>query len=266
MDTVIAALVRCLDYRKLGNTALIPWSSPIPCFGDLTNSRVASLGLNPSNREFVDAAGRELDGDARRFHTLNSLGLATWADANARHLRSIIDLCFAYFRKNPYDQWFRKLEYLISSTGASYYKSRAQACHLDLIPYATALKWTTLTREQRASLSIGAGNTLALLLRDSPVRLLILNGNSVVTHFEAMAGIKLRKRAIQDWSLNRKGGTPVAGMASSGSIRSFSSVSFDRDIFVLGFNHNIQSSFGISTAVMTAIRQWIGREGNEALA
>ena len=57
-------------------TDMIPWSCPVPAFGDLLNSFVATLGLNPSNREFVDEEGNELEGAARRLHTLRSLSLS----------------------------------------------------------------------------------------------------------------------------------------------------------------------------------------------
>src|SRR6266446_9734653 len=176
MDTMLSTLVKCLDHAALPGTGVIPWSCPVPSFGDLSSSKVATLGLNPSNREFVDSSGKELDGPFRRFHTLKSLGLARWADANARHLQLIVDSCRAYFRRNPYDGWFKRLDYLISGTNASYYATSAKACHLDLIPYATACKWTALSRDQRTSLLAAADDTLGLLLRDSPVRVLILNG------------------------------------------------------------------------------------------
>lgn len=256
MDAMLLVLVNCLDHAALSGTSVIPWSSPVLSFGDLSTSKVATLGLNPSNREFVDGSGKELDGPFRRFHTLKSLRLMRWADANAKHLRLIVDSCRAYFRGNPYDSWFKKLDYLISGTGASYYLGGA--CHLDLIPYATSCKWTELTRRQRASLLTAAGNTLALLLRDSPVRLLILNGNSVVAQLQEIGGIQLEEQSMADWSLPRQS-SPVGGVAYRGTVRHLSGVKLEDEILVLGFNHNIQSSFGVTTKVTDAIRQWIAR-------
>lgn len=266
MDTMLSTLVKCLDHTALSGANVIPWSCPVPSFGDLSRSRVATLGLNPSNREFVDGSGNELDGPSRRFHTLKSLGLARWADANARHLQLIIESCRVYFRRNPYDSWFKKLEYIISGTKASYYDASAKACHLDLIPYATACKWTALSRHQRSSLLAAAGDTLGLLLRDSPVRLLILNGNSVVEQFQDIAGIRLEKQAMRDWSLPRQSHSGVTGFAYKGVVQDLSGVRLEREVLVLGFNHNIQSSFGVTTQVTAAIRRWIARTADEAFS
>lgn len=257
MDAMVSILVKCLDHTALSGTNVIPWSCPVPSFGDLSRSSVATLGLNPSNREFVDVSGNELDGPYRRFHTLKSLGLARWSDANANHLRMIVDSCSAYFRRNPYDGWFKKLDYIISGTRASYYNGFYRACHLDLIPYATVCKWTELRRSERTSLMNASGDTLGLLLRDSPVRVLILNGKSVVEQFQEIAGIQLKKRAMTTWSLPRKSQSGVVGFSYKGTIRSFSGIRFDRELLVLGFNHNIQSSFGVTTRVTDAIREWI---------
>src|SRR5712664_1885399 len=172
MNTVLSGLVKRLDGATLSGTDVIPWGCPIPSFGDLSTSRIATLGLNPSNREFVDDSGYELDGPSRRFHTLSSLGLASWSDVTPHHLQLIVDSCRAYFLRNPYDGWFKKLDHVISGTKVSFYRTSAQACHLDLIPYATARKWAGLTSHQRSSLLALAGDTLGLLLRTSPVRLL----------------------------------------------------------------------------------------------
>src|SRR5438094_2076415 len=120
MDRTLSILVRRLDDTAMSGADVIPWSCPVPSFGDISRSRIATLGLNPSNREFVDESGTELDGPSRRFHTLKSLGLARWSDVGTRHLQLILDSCLAYFSRNPYNGWFRKLDQIISGTPASY--------------------------------------------------------------------------------------------------------------------------------------------------
>jgi hypothetical protein len=265
MKSALSTLVKRLDNELLSEASVIPWSCPVPSFGDLSRSRLATLGINPSNREFVDTSGKELDGSSRRLHTLKSLGLSRWSEANSRHLQSIVDSCRTYFSRNPYDRWFRRLDYVISGTEASYYNASANACHLDLIPYATSCKWTGLTHQQRSSLLAIAGDTLGLLLRESPVRLLILNGNSVVQQFQQIAGIRLDKLAKRAWSLPRRSDSDVSGFAYEGAVRNLGGVKLRREVLVLGFNHNIQSSFGVTTEVSTAIRRWIARTGSEVI-
>jgi hypothetical protein len=265
MNNMLSALIERLNDKTFLGTNIIPWSSPITSFGDLSRSRIATLGLNPSNREFVDGSGNELVGQFRRFHTLKSLDLTRWSDANVQHLRLIANSCRAYFSKNPYDGWFKKLDHIISGTRASYYDDSTKACHLDLIPYATARKWTELTSHQRSLLLALAGDTLALLLRDSPVRILVLNGKTVVENFQSISGIELQRRVMHNWTLPRQSGCGVEGFAYRGVVRNISGIKLNHKILVLGFNHNIQSSFGVTTQVMAAIRRWVTRSASEAI-
>lgn len=264
MKATLNNLLDRYEDHALQRSRVIPWSAPVPAFGDPMCSSVATLGLNPSNREFVDVAGRELDGAERRFHTLRSLGISRWSDANARHARKIADSCRHYFSGRPYDTWFKKLDFVISGTRSSYYDPTRTACHLDLIPYATACKWTELRSEERASLLQHSGDTLALLLRESAVRVLILNGASVVSNFESLASVQLASEPVASWTLPRRG-HGVVGVGYSGIVRKIGSVTLGRELLVLGFNHNIQSSFGVTRAVVEAIRSWIALRAKQAL-
>jgi hypothetical protein len=266
MQTTLSALIKYISDIPLEEDTIIPWSCPVFCFGDPSTSTVATLGLNPSNREFVDDLGNELDGPLRRFHTLNSLGLNEWGEANAQHLQLIVESYYAYFLRNPYDAWFRKLDYIISGTNASYYEFPSTACHLDLIPYATAQKWTALSPSNRSALLGHAGDALGLLLRDCPVELLVLNGTSVVETFQQISGVKLDKEEMNDWSLPRRSTTGVTGFAYKGFVRAILDVELERDVLVLGFNHNIQSSFGVTSEVVAAIQQWVGETAEEVMS
>jgi hypothetical protein len=265
--SLFPTLVTVLD--RLANDAardagVIPWGCPVLAFGDPTVSRVATLGLNPSNREFVDEQGEELTGESRRFHTLASLGLSAWEEADAYHLDRVLVSCREYFAGNPYDRWFRRLDTVVSVTGASFYNPASPACHLDLIPYATARKWTELSMRQRSELLKLAGDTLGLLLRRSAVRVLILNGQSVVSHFQAATGTELRRKEMPGWALPRRG-DDVPGYAYEGWVDAVSGYPLPQELLVLGFNHNLQSSYGVTSHVIAAIRRWIGKSATEAL-
>ena len=244
---------------------MIRWGCPVPAFGDLSNARIATLGLNPSNREFVDDSGNELQGSSRRFHTLKSLGLKSWSDVDARHLHKIMDTCRTYFSGNPYNQWFMRLDHIVAGAGASYYGMFSGACHLDLIPYATECKWTALSARQRTLLLEIAGDTLALLLRDSPVQVLILNGMSVVQQFQDIAGISLERHVMPTWSLRRKSKQDVTGVAFSGVVETLAGIPMGRQVLVLGYNHNLQSSFGVTMEVVQGIREWVSQVTEEAI-
>jgi hypothetical protein len=264
MHTALTTLIDRLDGPSVSDTDVIRWGSPVPSFGDLSSARVATVGLNPSNREFMDELGNELQGPFRRFHTLSSLGITSWADADSRHLRLIIESCYSYFFGNPYDAWFRRMDQIISGANASFYDPSCAACHVDLIPYATARKWTDLTLRQRQVLLGAAADTLGLLLKDSQVRVLILNGRSVVEQFEDIAGIRLEQRKMPAWSLSRRSKPDIAGIGYRGVVDTLSGVRLPHQITVLGYNHNLQGSFGVTTQVIRAIRAWIAESTREA--
>jgi hypothetical protein len=274
MYATLASLVDQLAGPALSRMQVIPWGAPVPAFGDPSTARVATLGLNPSNREFVDNAGRELEGRARRFHTLASLGLTRWDEADARHLELVLQSCRRYFHRNPYDRWFRKLDQLLVGTGASYYAgTRAStgdrssvACHLDLIPYATRRRWMELTARQRACLLERPGDALGALLRDSPIRILVLNGQSVVDYFEALTDVRLDRHERVEWTLPRRAGALVQGVSYWGIVQTVGGVDLGRDLLVLGYNHNIQSSFGVTSGAVSSIAAWVGGAAADWLA
>ena len=145
------------------------------------------------------------------------------------------------------------------------YDAASPACHLDLIPYATARKWTALSTRQRSGLLRLAGDTLGLLLHRSSIRVLILNGQSVVNHFEEATGIALTRVEMTSWALPRQSGENVAGYAYQGRVEMVSGYALPHTLLVLGFNHNLQSSFGVTSLVIEAIRRWVGDASREAL-
>lgn len=260
LEANILELVKLLGDEALHSAGVIPWSSPIPSFGDLGQAKIATLGLNPSNREFVDARGDELDGANRRFHTLKSLSLSSWAKAKDRHLELMAESCRTYFKANPYDGWFKRLDEIIVGTKCSYYERQSDlACHLDLIPFATAEKWMTLTNSQRLALLSYGGDTLGRLVRDSSIKVLILNGASVVAGFERAAGVSLNHQVMPTWALPRRSTPDVPGVGYRGKVHRMGHVSLGREVLVLGFNHNIQSSFGVTKDVKSEIAKWIGK-------
>ncbi len=260
MHIPLAALLNRIDSPSLTATSVIRWGAPVPAFGDPSKSAVATVGLNPSNREFVDDAGNELRDGSRRFHTLQSLCLESWLEADARHLDLICESCHEYFRNNPYDRWFKKLDQIVAGTATSFYSALHPACHLDLVPYATSEKWMDLEPRERAALLSVNADALGILLRDSPIHTLILNGRSVVEQFQQIAGIRLDAREMTAWSLPRESGARVAGFSYDGQIDQLAGIPLHRKVTVLGYNHNIQSSFGVTKQVIEAIRDWLAEK------
>ena len=256
MYAAATLLVDRLDSPAIHRSGVIPWSSPVPSFGDLSTSRLATVGLNPSSREFLDESGAELCGTLRRFHTLDSLRLPSWSHLDVRHLRQIVDSCRNYFHINPYKRWFNPLNDVIVGTQMSYYRPNA-ACHLDLVPYATVTKWGSLDPCQRVALLALSRDTLGILLRSSSIRVLALNGMSVVQSFQDVTGVRLNRRRMPSWSLPRASGQGVPGYSYTGRLDTVAGVALGRSILVLGFNHNLQSSYGMTRKVVRAIGAWV---------
>ena len=230
----------------------MPWAAPIPAFGDISGAKLASVGLNPSDGEFLDSAGSELTGDSRRFHTLSSLHLSEWTEADSRQIRLMLESCSLYFKRNPYDRWFKPLEKMMSGTPFSLYSSGA--CHLDLVPYATLPRWGKLSRQQHFDLVGATADILPLLLDQSTIRVLVLNGKSVVQRFQQMTGAALQPTEMPGWSLEFRNGIRVRGFSYRGEIERLGSVSFAKPILVLGYNHNIPSTHGVTRVIP---RNWL---------
>ena len=236
--------------------AVISWACPVPYFGHAPTAIVATVGINPSNREFVDQAGQELDGHSRRLPTLRSLGLQRWRDANSQHVQQVISSCGNYFRSQPYNRWFGVLERLLGPSGCTYYGSKPSACHLDLFAYATRRKWSFLPLNEQRGLIASSSQMLAMLLRSIRAEILILNGRSVVDTFEVASHTSLASIPRSSWDLPRSG-RPVPGLAFAGTIDQLAGIPLGRKLTVVGFNHNIQSSFGVTSAVIEEIGSWL---------
>ena len=91
----------------------------------------------------------------------------------------------------------------------------------------------------------------------APLAMIVLNGTEVVRQFQAATGQPLESHRVPGWDLARSNGRPVTGVAYTGTFTKVGGIPLGREILVAGYNHNLQSSFGVSTAVRTAISTWI---------
>jgi hypothetical protein len=260
MYSAMTTLLEVLGARQLTDFDVIAWGCPVPFFGHLESSQLATVGINPSNREFVSLDGKELVQHDRRLPTLGSLGLSSWSQADFVALREVLLACRGYFEHNPYDGWFGALQRIIEPTGHSYYAPRSDACHLDIVPWATIGKWGTLSQTSRRMLVERAAEALVEMIVASPLTMLILNGQEVVRQFEVIAGNALHVQRVPAWDLPRRSGRPVPGMSYCSRISSIAQVPLDRDLLVIGYNHNLQSSFGVTGAVRDRIGEWINAQ------
>lgn len=263
--SILREMASLISDQLLDKLDVIKWAAPIPYFGDPCKTTIATVGLNPSDREFVSSEGKELTESARRFHTLNSFKLASWNELSLPQLEAINTSCTEYFSRNPYDAWFKPLDLLLKGTNDSFYSSLFHSCHLDLIPYATSVKWALLKPWQRESLLSISASFLGQVLKYSPIKMLVLNGKTVVENFEKATGVTFLKIGKDEWSLPRKNGNHIKGYSFEGKITRVGSIDLERDIYILGYNHNIQSSYGVTSSVRSSIREWITQKTKEIL-
>ncbi|MDO2969901.1 hypothetical protein [Mycobacteroides abscessus] len=252
-----APLVRLIDQASTltPSDSILAWASPVPFFGDADRATVATVGINPSNREFVDATGHELCGSVRRLSTLTSLGLARWSQVTGQHLSEIRRSCLRYFQSNPYRRWFDVLDRTLRAGEFSYYDG--SACHLDLVALATRDKWSAVDPQTREKLIADGKSVLAQIIRDSSLTALILNGRSVVSEFESFADVQLSAERVEGWTLPRTSGG-VDGYMFTGTVDTLGGVDLGRQVRVYGYNHNLQSSFGVTSQVIDRIGVRLG--------
>lgn len=242
----IKSLTDELSGVDLIDNGIIDYASPIPVFGRLSLSKIATLGLNPSDKEFHDRNHNEILGHKRRFNTLNSLNLRNWQNLDEKSIHMIAESCEEYFERNPYNSWFKPLDNLISGSGFSYYGQFSNACHLDLIPFATYKKWSSLEKGSKDFLLQELSPYLGEIIKNSNIQLLILNGKSVIDNFKKISDLSLSENKEPSFDLHRNGCNNVLGYEYTGFFRTISGVDIGRKVYVYGFNHNLQSSFGVS--------------------
>lgn len=260
---IFGDLVSRIDDPRLEGTGIVKTWVPVPYFGDLANSTVATVGLNPSDKEFEDDDGQELRDGARRFYTLNSLDIESWSELSGQDLLSIKESCDNYFNRNPYLRWFGNLKPIISELNVSFGDG---ACHLDLVPYATNEKWGKLRQVQKRELLEVNRRTLTDIVRNSPLRVLVLNGSGVIDGFEKAFGIRLETHRRPSWDLSWNSGVRRPGYSHRGMLANLTGeVDSANGILILGFNHNIPSTPGVNE-VIPSIGRWIARESEAYLS
>lgn len=260
----IGSLVEILRSGCLDEVGVIPWASPIISFGNPVKSKLATLGLNPSNLEFQGRDSKPLNPPLNRFETLYTLQAANWGSVRGSDIDRIWKACDNYFERNPYGQWFNRLERLLVDTNVSYYSKLADsACHLDLSPFATERKWSTLTSSQRATLMNVGTPALVRTILASDIRVLVLNGSAVMREFSRLSiSGSIKSEVVPEWSLQ---GGRVTGISYFGRLSELNGMKLDRELVVLGYNHNIQSTFGVTSKATASIADWIAEKTAEAL-
>ena len=169
-------------------SAFVQGSTPVISFGDVLIAEVATIGINPSRREFDD--GVWLSGPSRRLATLESLAAEPGQPLTEEQAQQVVEDCNQYFTRNPYYRWFKRLDDLLArSVGASY--RDGTACHLDLVQWATDPVWGKLKDRNTAEAFLEEGRPhLEHLLAESNVHLVLAAGRAVVTQLQRIGLVR----------------------------------------------------------------------------
>ena len=145
--------------RAAGRSWRVVPAAPILFFGDLdayraSPLRVVTVGLDPSSHEFP------ADAPFRRF----PLAEGNRGREPSRYLAAMS----AYFRTEPYRNWFNAFEPLLEGLGASYYEGAAStALHTDICsPVATDPTWSKLDKAAHVALEADGRPLWHSLLKD----------------------------------------------------------------------------------------------------
>ena len=233
----LIAMVR----REAPVTEVVPDSTPVVAFGDPFVATVATLGINPSLREFM-GRGHLLDGPSRRLATLRSLGAESLESLTDAQVLEVVEDCARYFDadRNPFRQWFNPLDMVLrASVGASYYTG--SACHLDLVQWATDPTWRKLADRTREQLLAEGLPHLRALLSFGKTGLVLLNGRQVLDHVESVELV----------TLSDCGTMPMSHTRCSLYVGERDGVRY------VGWSTNLQSSHGVTNEFKSRLAAWV---------
>jgi hypothetical protein len=190
--------------RKIEKDLLIvPQSTPIIYFGNYDKAKACTISLNPSNKEFVDGSNILLDNrHLERLCTRKQLHKSDNEELTDNDAEIVLEYCNNYFKKRPFNMWFKPFDYFIKKYGDySYYDDTC--VHLDLVQWATSDKWSVLSPLIRQKHLDNDLHVLKYLLNKN-FETMFLNGKTVVDSVSKCLNINLTKKTIPFINANGK--------------------------------------------------------------
>ena len=173
---------------------ITPGSTPVVAFGNPMTAKVATVGINPSSREFLDAKGNLLAEDNRRLADYQSLGIKSHTDITPDIAKRVLEESNSYFtRDESVYQWFEPLQkYVLDPAGVSFRDS--SAAHLDLVQWSTAPVWGAIKDSKARDLLIQDDiRFLGEMLQAGSYRTLFMNGSTVVRTLEKFGLVEIEQ-------------------------------------------------------------------------
>ena len=176
---------------RIPRVGIAEGTTPVISFGDYTTAKIATIGINPSIREFKTTKGQLFSSTKKRLIDHESLGIRSIQRYNKDQAEQIWQGCKDYFNgPNAYWPWFIHLEDLLQHLGASY---KSSATHLDITPWATDPVWSKLDKKSGIKLLEANISNLNHQILDSKIRTILFNGRQVYNHINQHLNWHLQK-------------------------------------------------------------------------
>lgn len=185
------AISKLMELKPPAGIGIIAGSTPVISFGDFTEARVATLGINPSSREFL-SNGKLIESSKKRLVDFEVLDSKVSYPLTRDQASQVWEGCIRYFNTgNTYWSWFRPLENLLKATGGLSYKDGG-VCHLDLSPWATDPVWGNLSKAQKQELVNDGIDLLNWQTQYNQLDAIIFNGRQVYEVIKESTKIEIR--------------------------------------------------------------------------
>lgn len=173
---------------------ITPGSTPVVAFGNPMTAKVATIGINPSSREFLDAKGNLLSEENRRLADFAYLGIKSHSEIDESVARRVLEESNSYFRRDEsVYQWFEPLQkYVLDPVNASFRDSTAS--HLDLVQWSTAPVWGAIKDSKARNLLIQDDiRFLGEMLSAASYKTVFMNGSTVVKTLEKFGLVEIEQ-------------------------------------------------------------------------
>ena len=220
-------------------------STPVVCFGDITQAKALTIGINPSSSEFTKLVEKQrvlLTGSERKLADLKYLGAKETQELNDDQVLKVWQGCLDYFDGPYYKFWFSKMQDTILSPINFSYIGRS-AAHLDLIQWATDPLWQKMKEEDPIEAAEHLAADLPFLvkqLEQSESDFIFLSGTPVIDSLTEVLDLKF------------EGKTAAEGKSSQNSLY----VGSWKNAVVLGTSMNVPDSH-TSSAHRDFLSKWI---------
>ncbi|MFP3042406.1 hypothetical protein LQZ19_11375 [Treponema primitia] len=175
------------------NMFITPQTTPIVFFGNYDKSKVCTISLNPSDKEFIDNSNDLLDfKNNERLCSRKKLRRNDNEELTDDEANAVLKYCNEYFKVHPYKGWFDPLDYFIKHFGNySYYDDTC--VHLDLVQWATTPKWNDVPQNIRQR---HLNNDLPVLkyLLNKDFEVMFLNGKTVVDNVAQCLDLNIKSK------------------------------------------------------------------------